>query len=137
MNLYEQKKKFLLAVCCELRTNLKNHYLIKDSLKIGDFLSNTEYFLVNSSDINNSVELTNGTNSVFFEVYEVSFLTLQKINKLKNFYFVESNENSNVKKIINTPYGKAIIYLSNNKITDQNKIIKDYDYYDYHNYKNK
>lgn len=137
MNLYKNKKTYYLAVCCELRENLKNNHLLKNSLKIGEFLSDTDYVLVDVFEINNNVELHNGNNSVIFEVYKVSFLTLLDINKLKSFYFIGSINNENTKKIINTPYGKSIVYISTNKITEKSKLIKDYDYLDYHNYKNK
>ena len=108
MNLYKNKKTYYLAVCCELRETLKNNHLLKNSLKIGEFLSDTDYVLVDVFEINNNVELHNGNNSVIFEVYKVNLLTLLDINKLKSFYFVGSTNNENTKKIINTPYGKSI-----------------------------
>lgn len=132
MNLYkENNNKILLAVCCDLRETLKNHYFLKNSLKIGEFLSNTEYYLIKNT--NKDVELRKGDNSVVFEVYEVNILILRKVEKLKGYYFLNCEKNLNTKQLINTPYGSSYVYINNNKI-NKDTIIKNYDYVDYVTY---
>ena len=135
MNLHKSNSTRLLAVFCELREGLKNHHILEKSIKVGDFLSSPEYCLIETLNPLNNVALKYGNSSVVFEVYEVTIPVLEKISKLKGFYHLNYEQNLNNKKLINTPYGKALTYVNNlNYIS--NNIIEDYDYVDYYKYKN-
>ena len=134
MNLHKTKNIMLLAVCCELRDGLKNNHILKLSEKVGDFFSTPEYQLVRTLNNYDPVGLKKGNNSVVFEVYRVNTIILEEVSKLKSFYNIGYKHNFNEKKIIETPYGKAIAYFNVvTEITKQNKIC-DYDYLDYNNY---
>jgi gamma-glutamylcyclotransferase (GGCT)/AIG2-like uncharacterized protein YtfP len=132
MNLHKTKNKIKIAVFCELREHLKNNHILKNCKKIGEFLSAPEFQLIKNSY--NEAGLKNGNSSVIFEVYEINTLILEEISKLKAFYYVNYENNLNEKKLINTPYGKAIVYIDKHtKITNENTIT-DYDYVDYYSY---
>ena len=132
MNLHKENNTRVIAVCCELRKGLEKHHLLDKAEYVGDFLSKPEYQLI---DVNNKVGLKFGSSSVIFEVYKVSALIMENINKLKGYEHAGCKDNVNDKKVIKTPYGQAITYINKySHITDLN-IIRDYDYVDYHNYK--
>jgi gamma-glutamylcyclotransferase (GGCT)/AIG2-like uncharacterized protein YtfP len=124
----------LLAVCCELRETLKNHKILKDCKKVGEFLSAPEFTLINVELENTKVGLKKGSNSVMFEVYEVNIAVLNKVSTLKGFYQHNYFINIHDKEKIDTPFGVAYTYLEKHtKITSGN-IIKEYDYTDYLTY---
>lgn len=124
----------LIAVCCELREGLRDNYILNKSLKIGEFLSLPDFCLIKNN--NENLKLTKGNNSVIFEIYEITESTLEKINRIKKFISVESFTNNNYQQIINTPYGKAITYFTEDVILEDDKIIFEYDYTDYCSYQN-
>lgn len=126
----------LLAVYCELREGLKHHDLLKNCKKIGEFLSEPDYFLIKNHTINSGISLKKGNRPVVFEVYEVNVLVMEKINKHKGYYMLNYKHNLNNKIIIETPYGKAITFINENTELINENIIKDYDYVDYFKYKN-
>lgn len=131
----EKKNKLLLiAICCELREGLRDNYILNKSLKIGEFLSLPDFYLIKNN--NENLKLTKGNNSVIFEIYEITESTLEKINRIKNFISAESFTNDNYQQIINTPYGKAITYFTENVTLEDDKIIFEYDYTDYCSYQN-
>jgi len=133
MNIIENKKQ-LLAVCCELRDGLVNNYYLKNSKKIGEYLSVPDYTLIEVISKNSMVGLKEGSNSVVFEVWEVNKKDFDKIDLLKGFYYQNYDRNVNNKINIITPYGYAFTYLDNlNKMTEVS-ILDDYDYSDYINY---
>ena len=134
MNLHKENNTRIIAVFCELRKGLEKHHLLNKAEYVGDFLSKPEYQLI-SVDGNSKVGLKFGSSSVIFEVYKVSALIMENINKLKGYEHAGCKDNVNDKKVIKTPYGQAITYINKySHITDLN-IIRDYDYADYHNYK--
>lgn len=124
----------LVAVCCELREDLKNHKLLQNCKKIGEFLSAPEFTLIKINTEQEKVGLKKGSSSVVFEVYQVNVTKLDEISTLKGFYQHNYLINIHDKIAIETPYGKAYAYLEKHtKITNDN-IIKDYDYKDYQLY---
>ena len=121
----------LLAVCCELREGLSQHKLLRNSKKIGEFLSNPEFTLISIDDKNEKVGLKKGNNSVFFEVYEVNLSVLHDVSVLKKYYGDNYSLNFHKREEIQTPFGKAVTYFElKTEITKEN-IIEDYDYVDY------
>ena len=126
----------LLAVYCELREGLKYHDLLKNCKKVGEFLSEPDYFLMKNLTLNSGIALKKGNRPVVFEVYEVSVLTMSKISKHKGYYLINYKHNLNDKILIETPYGKAVTFIDKNTELKKENIIKDYDYVDYANYTN-
>ena len=129
-----EKKTILIAVFCELREGLPNHSLLDTSKKLGDFLSYPEYQLIKLSDIACKVGIKKGSKSVVFEVYQIDRKTLEKINLLKTYYYEDYKNNLSEKILIDTPYGKAYIYMDVHSRIKNENMIDDYDYYDYINY---
>lgn len=135
MNKYKKINIMLLTVCCELRKDLKDHHFLKNCKKIGEFLSNPEYFLLENIFSDSPIQLVKGNNSVMFEVYEVNISILEEISDLKDYYYSNCEHNLHDKKIINSPFGQSIIYISTCNITKEYKILTECDYADYLKYK--
>jgi gamma-glutamylcyclotransferase (GGCT)/AIG2-like uncharacterized protein YtfP len=136
MNIFNRKETNLLAVFCELRSGLKNNCYLKNSKKIGEFLSEPKYTLIETIYKDCTVGLKLGSTSVVFEVWEVSSEDCSKIENLKGWHFKNYEYNRNNKLIIKTPYGDAVTYIDKlTNITDS-IILEDYDYADYAVYQN-
>lgn len=136
MNIFKQKETNLLAVFCELRSDMKNNRYLKNSKKIGEFLSEPKYTLIETIYKDSKVGLKKGSSSVVFEVWEVATEDLSKIENLKGWHFQSYEFNRNNKEIITTPYGKAVVYMDNMTTMNAGIIIDDYDYADYATYQN-
>lgn len=136
MNIFTQKEPNLLAIFCELRSDMKNNRYLKNSTKIGEFLSEPRYTLIETIYKDSKVGLKKGSSSVVFEVWEVATEDRSKIENLKGWHFKSYEFNRNHKEIITTPYGRAVVYMDNMTKMNAGIIIDDYDYADYATYQN-
>jgi hypothetical protein len=131
MNIFNKKETNLLAVFCEMRTDMKNNHYLRGSEKIGEYLSEPKYTLVETINKDNMVGLKEGSSSVVFEVWKLSKSDSLRIEMLKGWHYKNYEFNKNIKKNIKTPYGDALVYMDNITKINSTTVIEDYDYSDY------
>lgn len=108
-----------VAVYGTLRKGQSNNARLSDSKYIGSFESDPEYTMKSIHDSFPGIK-KGGNSSIFFEVYEVSLKTLKSIDKLEGYVKLNDVKNYYNRRIIETPWGKAITYLYNSKFTNLN-----------------
>ena len=103
-----KENKNLIAVYGTLRKGQGNHKLIKDSKYLGSFESKPIFNMYSVNDAFPALRL-GGITSVLFEVYEVDFNTLKKVDGLEG-YVKDGKNNLYDRKCMYTPYGEAYFY---------------------------
>lgn len=104
----------LIAVFDDLCRNERFHKELKNPKYIGSFESEPLYKFVKVPGFDISL-LENGTRSIYFEVYDVTYDVLSNLDVIYwyNFYETSPDKNIHERKTITTPYGKADVYFLN------------------------
>ena len=119
-----------VAVYGSLRQGLGNHnYFLKNAKYLGEFKTEPIYSLYSLGGYPGLKE--NGSTSVTMEVYEVNEQEADAIDRLEGY---SSNRESTFydKKQIETPYGKAGVYIYVNNIS-KDRLVKSGDWKNYMN----
>lgn len=122
-------KKNLVGVYGSLRESLGNHYILKESKKVGQFDTDPIYSLYDLGYYPGLKE--GGDTSVLIEVYEVNDETMQRLDRLEGFISPDNEKNLYNKKEIDSPFGKCFIYLYNAELPETSRI-ENGDWTDYH-----
>jgi gamma-glutamylcyclotransferase (GGCT)/AIG2-like uncharacterized protein YtfP len=112
----KKEGKTLVAVYGSLRNGLGNHRLLENSEYLGEFESKPEYSLYSLGGFPGLKE--NGTTSVVMEVYAVDEATARRVDQLEGYNPNSDNNTFYDKKMIETPYGEAGVYLYVNDIPE-------------------
>lgn len=136
----EPEEKILLAVYGFLRKDLPNNHELSEGVFIGSFETLPEYTLY---DVDGFACLDNeGNFSIKMEIYEVeksTFWALEWNNNLEgNILDVLNNKELYKLKTIDTPFGNAYVFLSDENVVNFKKegiIVENGDWLDYHNTK--
>jgi gamma-glutamylcyclotransferase (GGCT)/AIG2-like uncharacterized protein YtfP len=111
----KKEGKTLVAVYGSLRKGLGNHRLLENSEYLGEFKSEPIYSLYSLGGFPGLKE--NGTTSVVMEVYAVDEPTARRVDALEG-YSPDRPATFYDKKMIETPYGEAGVYLYVNDIPE-------------------
>lgn len=112
-----------VAVYGTLRKEGSNHPLLATGQYRGSFYSEPIYAMKSLSGNHYPGIKEGGKTSVLFEVYRIEKKDLEALDNLEGYYGKDSKHNLYNRKIIDTPYGKAIIYLYNNDFNIANPLI--------------
>lgn len=126
------EEKFLVVVYDHLRKGGKHHInLNKETVFVGTFDSEPSYFLFSLQDGAFAGIKEHGNTSITMEVYEVTEEKLDDIDDIVRYdASAKDEDNLYLRKIINTPYGEAYVYIYN-EITLSNIPIENGDWIDY------
>lgn len=120
-----KKGRNLIAVYGTLRKGCSNHRVIEKGVYLGNYESKPIFNMYSLGDHYPALKL-NGNTSILFEVYEIDDVNLKSVNALEGY---AENNDSNGKypnyydrKIIQTPYGEAYIYIFEGEISNYNKV---------------
>lgn len=115
-----------IAVYGTLRKNQSNNSCLEGATLLGEFESDPIYTMYSVYD-NYPALKENGYTSIKFEVYDIKSRTdiLKRIDQLEGFINKNNKNNHYNRKIIETPYGKAFVYIinDNEKYSKLKKII--------------
>ena len=106
-------KKILVSVYGSLRKNMGNDHLLSTSKYLGEFRTKPEFSLYSLGGFPGLK--INGNTSVSMEVYEVTEEVAKRLDNLEG-YTTGGNNTFYDKIPIETPYGKASVYIYVNDI---------------------
>jgi gamma-glutamylcyclotransferase (GGCT)/AIG2-like uncharacterized protein YtfP len=134
------KDKVIVAVYGYLRNKMANHKELGDNpIFLGNYYTLPEYTLFEKDGF--PFLIPEGSTSVLIEVYEIEmndFQNLEWFNNLEgNTIDTTNNMTLYVDKLINTPYGEAVIFFADENNTDLKKAnhVVNGDWLDYSNTK--
>lgn len=111
--------KKLICVYGSLRRGMGNHRLLEKSTFLGEFYTNPEYELYDLGSFPGVK--TNGNTSILTEVFEVNDYESDRVDSLEGYK--EGIKPTFYDKIyIDTPFGKAGMYIYMGKVYEPNKI---------------
>lgn len=116
--------KILIAVYGSLLSGMGNHRLLENSKLLGTFQTKPEFSLYSLGYYPGLK--TNGNTSVKMEVYEITEKVARSVDNLEG-YTPGSNNTFYDKIPIETPYGKASVYIYVNDISEE-RIVKSGDW---------
>lgn len=116
--------KILIAVYGSLLSGMSNHRLLETSKLLGTFQTKPEFSLYSLGGFPGLK--TNGNTSVRMEVYEVTEEIAKRVDSLEG-YTTGGNNTFYDKIPIETPYGKASVYIYVNDIPKE-RIVKSGDW---------
>jgi len=116
------KNNKLVAVYGSLRKNMHNNYTLGKSEYIGSFNSDPIFTMYSIGDRYPAV-ISEGSTSILMEVFSVDKEVQKKLDHLEGYSeSFDKNNNYYNKEEIDTPYGKAFVYLFNNDVSNLEKI---------------
>lgn len=121
--------KKLIAVYGSLRKNMGNDHYLRNSKYLGEFKTEPIFSLYSLGGFPGLKE--NGSTSVVVEVYEVDEETAQNVDALEG-YKEGRKATFYDKTYIDTPWGKAGIYIYVNPISED-RFVESGDWKDYKN----
>lgn len=104
-----------IAVYGSLRKGLSNHGIISDEKLVGTFDSKPVYTMYSVHEYYPAL-MTDGLTSVKMEVYEITEEAFDKVNRLEGYISEGNRSNLYNRESIDTPYGKAFVYIYNQSI---------------------
>ena len=112
--------KILVAVYGSLRKGFHNHVVLGDSKYLGEFKTLPEYSLYNLGSYPGLKE--NGKTSVITEVYEITKDVSLDLDWLEGYKEGVVDNSFYDKKIIQTTFGDAYLYIYIPKVNENNLI---------------
>lgn len=107
-----QNKKQLVAVYGSLRKGLHNHSLLADSEYIGEYTTEPIYDMYSVSGSYPGLVL-HGSTSIHMDVYSVTEQVAKNLDRLEGYKAGEESSNHYNKITVDTPFGKAGLYIYN------------------------
>lgn len=104
-------KPILIAVYGSLLSGLHNHSVLGDSKLLGEFDTPPIYDMYSCGSFPGLI--SNGSTSIKMEVYQVTEHISKRIENLEGYVKGQESDNHYNKVMIDTPYGKAGIYIYN------------------------
>lgn len=133
----KMEKKILIGLYDDYRKDgcLNRMLNIVNCKLIGTYSTEPIYTMYDIEDGDSCVVETEGNNSIKVEVWEVGETTLNKIERVYNYYpdFEEYQQDYKKQEVL-TPFGKVLIYFTNIEQSKKDIIISG-DWIEYLNYK--
>lgn len=101
----------LVAVYGSLKKGFGNHFLLEKS-RFVDTLSLSGYDMYS---LGRFPAIVRGSGTITVELYDVDCETLERLDRLEGFSGIASRYNAYNREEIDTPYGKAFIYIYANE----------------------
>ena len=114
-------KKQLVAVYGSLRKGLHNHSLLADSEYIGEYTTDPIYDMYSVSGGFPGLVL-HGSTSIHMEVYSVTEQVAKDLDRLEGYRVGGESTNHYNKISIDTPFGKASLYIYNHSTKSMVKV---------------
>jgi gamma-glutamylcyclotransferase (GGCT)/AIG2-like uncharacterized protein YtfP len=133
----QMEKKILIGFYDDYRKDgLLNHLLNTVTCKlIGSYSTEPIYSMYSLENDDTCVVETHGNNSIKVEVWEISEIALDKIEKSYAYYpEFEEYPQDYIKETVLSPFGEIIMYFTN-VAQDKDKLIINGDWIEYLNYK--
>lgn len=112
----QQEEVNLVAVYGSLRKGMGNHSYLTHCKYVGDFNSEPIYDMYSVSGAYPAL-VSEGNTSINMEVYQVSKQIQFVLNRLEGYQGIGNPDNLYDRVIIDTPYGKAYLYLFNMSVS--------------------
>ena len=122
-----------VAVYGTLRKKGHNHTKLIQSTYLGKYTSEPIYSMYSIGDMFPALKLK-GNTSIVFEVYEIDMKTLKELDVLEGYKGQKHTNNHYNRRVIVTPYGRAMLYTYNRNITKVNDLIEEGDWIEYSNF---
>jgi gamma-glutamylcyclotransferase (GGCT)/AIG2-like uncharacterized protein YtfP len=116
-----QNKKQLVAVYGSLRKGLSNHSLLVDSEYVGEYATEPIYDMYSVSGSFPGLVM-HGSTSIHMEVYSVTEVVAGRLDRLEGYRVGEESNNHYNKVEIDTPFGKASLYIYNHSTKSMVKV---------------
>jgi gamma-glutamylcyclotransferase (GGCT)/AIG2-like uncharacterized protein YtfP len=120
-----------VAVYGTLRKGQRASYVLKNANYLGTFQSEPIYLMFTPSNTYPAIK-EGGYTSVTFEVYDnIDKKTLSQLDGIEGYYSKNAVNNLYNRKHIDTPFGRAIIYVYNKEIPNNPAMIESGDWVEY------
>jgi gamma-glutamylcyclotransferase (GGCT)/AIG2-like uncharacterized protein YtfP len=116
-----QNKEQLVAVYGSLRKSLHNHSLLAGSEYIGEYITEPIYDMYSVSGSYPGL-VQHGSTSIHMEVYSVTDVVATNLDRLEGYKVGQEDSNHYNKVTVNTPFGKASLYIYNHSVKSMVKV---------------
>jgi len=116
-----------------LLSGMGNHRLLLESKKLGVSHSPEGFGMIDLGYFPGVVKIDRPGSRVIGEVYEVNDETLTRLDRLEGYNHTDGTRGLYNRLEIDTDFGKAFIYIFNNRYGESNHLVENGDWRTYYN----